>query len=72
MFDELLSCSTDELYSNAVRLAEQLITEEMAREWIITLFQSTPELNAEQEKKLHQLGRKVRKKFEMKPVRIAG
>lgn len=29
MFNELLSCSTDRLYSNAVRLAEQLTTEEM-------------------------------------------
>lgn len=70
MFDELLGCSTDELYANAVRLAEQLTTEEMAKEWIITLFKRVPELTEEQEKKLHQLVCKVRKKFGMKPVRI--
>ena len=37
---------------------------------IITLFKRAPELTEEQEKKLHQLGRKVRKKFEMKPIRM--
>ena len=39
-------------------------------EWIITLFKRAPELTEDQEKKLHQLGRKVRKKFGMKPIRM--
>ena len=40
----------------------------MAREWISTLFQKAPELTEEQEKLLHQPGRKVRKRFGMKPA----
>jgi len=70
MFEVLLTCTTEELYHNAEILAENLTSEEMAREYIIRLFQRAPELTEEQEKKLHQLGRKVRKKFGMKPVRI--
>lgn len=70
MFDILETCSADELYRNAKILANELTSEDMAREWIIALFRRTSELTVEQEKKLHQLGRKVRKKFRMKPVRL--
>lgn len=70
MFEVLLTCTTEELYHNAEIFAENLTSEEMAREYIIRLFQRAPELTEEQEKKLHQLGRRVRKKFGMKPVRI--
>ena len=44
--------------------------ENRVREWIITLFKRAPELTEDQEKKLHQLSRKVRKKFGMKPIRM--
>lgn len=33
------------------------------------LWSRVPELTDEQEKRLHQLGRKVRKRFHMKPIR---
>ncbi|MBD3109121.1 hypothetical protein IEO70_12260 [Bacillus sp. AGMB 02131] len=68
MFKEMMTCTTEDLYEIAEKLATTLTSEEMAREWIIT--QRAHELSDEQEKKLHQLGRKVRKKFGMKPVRI--
>ena len=44
--------------------------ENRVREWIITLFKRAPELTEDQEKKLHQLSRKDRKKFGMKPIRM--
>ena len=70
MYEEMTICRTNDLYEIAERLAETITSEEMAREWIITLFKRAPELTEEQEKKLHQLGRKVRKKFGMKPIRM--
>lgn len=69
MFEVLLTCKIEELYHNAEILIENLSSEEMAGEYIIMLFQRVPELTEEQEKKLHQLGGKIRKKFGMKPVR---
>ena len=70
MYEEMMICRINDLYKIAERLAETLTSEEMAREWIITLFKRAPELTEEQEKKLHQLSRKVRKKFGMKPIRM--
>ena len=67
---EMMTCRINDLYEIAERLAETITSEEMAREWIITLFKRAPELTEEQEKKLHQLGRKVRKKFGMKHIRM--
>ena len=69
MYEEMMTCRINDLSEIAERLAE-LTSEEMAREWIITLFKRAPELTEDQEKKLHQLGRKVRKKFGMKPIRM--
>jgi len=70
MYEEMMTCRINDLYEIAERLAETLTSEEMAKEWIITLFKRALELTEEQEKKLHQLGRKVRKKFGMKPIRM--
>lgn len=70
MYEEMMIRRINDLYEIAERLAETITSEEMAREWIITLFKRAPELTEEQEKKLHQLGRKVRKKFGMKPIRM--
>ena len=70
MYEEMMICRINDLYEIAERLAETITSEEMAREWIITLFKRAPELTEEQEKKLHQLSRKVRKKFGMKPIRM--
>lgn len=69
MFEILRDCKTDDLYKNAEKLASELVSEEEARKWIIALFQRVPELTEVQERELHKLGRKVRKKFGMKPVR---
>ncbi|MDO5521906.1 MAG: hypothetical protein Q4G58_15535 [bacterium] len=69
MFDLLLTCTTEELYHNAELLAEELSSEAMAEEFIRTLFKRVPDLTEIQEKELHRLGRKVRKKFGMKPIK---
>ena len=39
-----------------------------AETFIRILWNRVPELTDEQEKRLHQLGRKVRKQFNMKPI----
>lgn len=70
MFDILLTCSVDELYGYAKEIAESIDSEKMAEDFIRTLFKRVPELTDLQEKELHKIGRKVRKKFGMKPIHI--
>lgn len=68
MFDELTTCKPEELQECAERIAKML-NDDNAETFIRTLWNRVPELTNEQEKRLHQLGRKVRKRFNMKPIR---
>ena len=68
MFDELTTCKPEELQEYAERIAETLNADD-AETFIRILWNRVSELTDEQEKRLHQLGRKVRKRFNMKPIR---
>lgn len=68
MFDELIACRPEELQEHAERIAKTLNVDN-AEAFIRILWKRVPELTDEQERKLHQLGRKVRKQFNMKPIR---
>ncbi|MDO5559842.1 MAG: hypothetical protein Q4F95_09625 [Oscillospiraceae bacterium] len=67
MFEELLNCTPEDLQEKAERIS-MTVDEENAETFIRTLFSRVTELSDEQEKELHKLGRKVRKKFHMKPI----
>ena len=68
MFDELTACRPEELQEHAERIAKTLKVDN-AEAFIRILWKRVPELTDEQERRLHQLGRKVRKQFHMKPIR---
>ena len=68
MFDELTTCKPEELQKHAEKIA-QTLNADNAETFIRILWKRVPELSDEQEKRLHQLGRKVRKRFNMKPIR---
>jgi len=68
MFEILLTCKTEELQQNAERISKSLESENV-EEFIHTLKKRVPELTVIQEKKLHKLGRKILKQFNMKPIR---
>lgn len=68
MFDKLTTCKPEELQEHAERIAKMLNADN-AEAFICILWSRVPELTDEQEKRLHQLGRKVRKQFHMKPIR---
>lgn len=69
MFEILSSCKPEELQQYAEALADQIQTAEEAEKCIRILWKRVPELTVQQEKELHQLGRKIRKRFHMKPIR---
>lgn len=62
MFKELLNCSVDELQQYAEKMSLTL-KEENVELFIRTLWKRVPELNVEQEKNIHRLGRKILKQF---------
>ena len=68
MIDELKTCRPEELQEHDERIARTLHADN-AEAFIRILWQRVPELTDEQERRLHQLGRKVRKQFNMKPIR---
>ena len=68
MFEILLSCKPEELQYHAERIAQELRQEDV-EPFIRTLWKRVPELSVEQEKKLHQLGRKTLKRFHMSRIR---
>lgn len=68
MFDELKTCKPEELQEYAERIVK-ILNADNAEIFIRILWNRVPELISEQEKRLHQLGRKVRKRFHMKPIR---
>ena len=69
MFEILAICRAEELLKHTEQFFEVLKNEEEAENLIRTLWKRVPELTDQQEKELHKLGRKIRKKFNMKPVR---
>lgn len=70
MFEILLICRAEELLYNTEQLFESLKDANEAEQLIRTLWKRVPELTDKQEKELHKLGRKIRKKFNMKPIKI--
>lgn len=68
MFDILLTCKIEELQHYAEELSLKLTKEEV-EPFIRTLWKRVPELSVEQEKKLHQLGRRILKRFNMGRIR---
>ncbi len=70
MFEILSSCKPEELQQHAEALAVQIETAAEAEKLIRILWKRVPELTAQQEKALHKLGRRIRKRFHMKPIRV--
>ena len=68
MFEILLTCKIEELYQHAEQISKK-IEKENVEPFIRTLWRRVPELSVPQEKKLHKLGRKILKQFDMKPIR---
>lgn len=68
MVEILTACKPEELQEYAERIAGTL-DRDNAEAFLRTLWKRVPELTEAQERKLHQLGRKVRKQFHMKPIR---
>ena len=68
MFEILLTCKIEELYQHAEQISKK-IEKENVEPFIRTLWKRVPELSVPQEKKLHKLGRKILKQFDMKPIR---
>lgn len=67
-FDILLTCTTEQLQHYAEEVAQNIKAEEV-EPFIRTLWKRVPELSVEQEKKLHQLGRKTLKRFHMSRIK---
>ena len=68
MFEILSVCKPEELLQYTEQFYSMIGSEEDAEKLIRTLWNRVPELTIQQEKELHKLGRKIRKKFNMKPV----
>lgn len=70
MFDVLLTCKPEELLHYFEQEFDSIKTEAEAETVIRLLWSRVPELTEQQEKELHKLGRKLRKKYNMKPVKM--
>lgn len=67
---EIIStCRPEELLRYTEMLSKQIETVEEAEKLIRMLWKRVPELTVQQEKELHKLGRKIRKRFNLKPIR---
>ncbi len=64
------SCKTDELLEVTISFLDAVENVEDAEKFIRVLWTRVPELTNEQEKEIHKVGRKIRKKLNMPPVRI--
>ena len=71
MFEILLTCKTEELQKNAEMISASLESNNDVETFIRALKTRVPELTVEQEKRLHKLGRRILKQFNMKPIRIS-
>ena len=69
MFDAILTCKVEELQENAERISVFLEPDDV-EVFIRTLWTRVPELTVAQEKELHKLGRKILKRFNMKPIKL--
>lgn len=69
MFEIISTCKPEELLHCTEQLFPSLKSAEDAEKLIRILWKRVPELTVPQEKELHKLGRKIRKKFNMKPIR---
>lgn len=70
MFQILLNCKNEEILYNAEQLFLFIKSKEEAEQFIRVLWKRVPELTEQQEKEIHKIGRKIRKKFKMKPIKI--
>jgi hypothetical protein len=70
MFDVLSTCQPEELLHCFEQIFDTIETEVEAETVIRLLQKRATELTDQQEKEIHKLGRKLRKKFNMKPVKI--
>lgn len=70
MFDVFLTCKPEELAHYFEQEFDSIKTEAEAETVIRLLWSRVPELTEQQEKELHKLGRKLRKKYNMKPVKM--
>ncbi|MBE6023452.1 MAG: hypothetical protein E7231_09495 [Cellulosilyticum sp.] len=70
MYNVLLTCRTEELLISTEQIFDSIKTEAEAETVIRILWERVPELTEQQEKELHKLGRKIRKRFNMKPIKI--
>ncbi len=68
MFEILLTCTTQELQKYAEEISQDIQKDDVET-FIRTLWKRVPDLSVEQEKKLHQLGRRVLKRFNMGRIR---
>ena len=69
MFDIFLTCKAEELQKKAEQISVSLKQDEVET-FLQTLWTRVPELTVAQEKELHKLGRKILKRFDMKPIRL--
>lgn len=60
----------EEIVKHIEKIFDSIKTEAEAETVIRMLWGRVSELTEEQEKELHKSGRKIRKKFNMKPVKI--
>lgn len=63
-------CKTDELLGITESFLNAVESVEEAEKFIKALWARAPELTDEQEKEIHKVGRKVRKKLSMPPVKM--
>lgn len=70
MYDVFLTCKPEELLYYFEQEFDSIRTEAEAEMVIRLLWNRVPELTEQQEKELHKLGRKLRKKYNMKPVKM--
>lgn len=69
MFEIISTCRPEELLRYTEILSTQIEIAEDAEKLIRMLWKRVPELTVQQERDLHKLGRKIRKKFHLKPIR---
>lgn len=69
MFDVFVTCKPEELLYNTEGVFPTLKTKEEAEKLLRILLKRVCELSESQEKELHKDGRKIRKKFNMKPIK---
>lgn len=67
-YEIILTCKPEELQHYAEEISQSLRQEDV-EPFIRTLWKRVPELSVEQEKKLHQLCRRILKRFGMSRIR---